>query len=96
MPSLYEGFGLPVIEAMAAGRPVLCSDVPALREVGGAHAHYLPGDDVGAWADALARSPVDEGPATTDRRRHAEGFTWERSARRHLLAYAEARTAVAA
>ena len=54
VPSRKEGFGLPVLEAMAAGVPVLASDTPALREVGGDAATYLPPDDPGAWADAIS------------------------------------------
>jgi glycosyltransferase involved in cell wall biosynthesis len=41
LPSLYEGFGLPVIEAMQLGVPVVCSDLPVLREVSGGFAHYV-------------------------------------------------------
>lgn len=43
-PSSYEGFGMPVLEAMSYGKPVLCSDLPVLREVGGTAAHYTSGD----------------------------------------------------
>ncbi|MFH1377717.1 MAG: glycosyltransferase family 1 protein [Planctomycetota bacterium] len=49
LPSIAEGFGLPVIEAFAAGVPVLCSDIPVLREVGGDAARYAAADDVKAW-----------------------------------------------
>jgi glycosyltransferase involved in cell wall biosynthesis len=51
-PSRYEGFGAPLIEAMALGTPVICGDHPALREVAGSAAIVLP-DDVDAWSGAL-------------------------------------------
>jgi alpha-1,3-rhamnosyl/mannosyltransferase len=51
-PSRYEGFGAPLIEAMALGTPVVCGDHPALREVAGPAAIVLP-YDVDAWSDAL-------------------------------------------
>jgi glycosyltransferase involved in cell wall biosynthesis len=86
MPSHYEGFGLPVLEAMAAGRPVLASDIPAHREVAQGHATLLPATDVAAWAEALTRldaAPPD--PAAL--RAHAAGFTWRDSAQAHVRAY---------
>ena len=55
LPSLYEGFGLPAVEAMAVGVPLLLSDIPILREVGGDAALYAPPKDVDAWTDLLRR-----------------------------------------
>ncbi|WP_040338432.1 glycosyltransferase family 4 protein [Candidatus Blastococcus massiliensis] len=89
MPSRYEGFGLPVLEALAAGRPVLASDIPAHREVAGGHATFLPSDDADAWSAALGRLPSDDDVAQRSRRSHAAQFTWEASARAHLAAYAQ-------
>lgn len=54
LPTLAEGFGIPVIEALAAGVPVLCSDIAVLREVGGAAPEYLPPGDPAAWAAMIA------------------------------------------
>ena len=55
LPSDREGFGLPVVEAMACGTPVIASDIPALREVGGTAAIYVPPGDVDRWVEALAQ-----------------------------------------
>ena len=54
-PTLYEGFGMPVHEALAAGAPVLCSDIPVLREIGGDAVHYADPRDTDALAKALVR-----------------------------------------
>jgi glycosyltransferase involved in cell wall biosynthesis len=59
-PSRHEGFGLPVIEAMSQGTPVLASDIPALREVTGGAARLVAPGDVQAWADALEDLLEDE------------------------------------
>ena len=59
-PSRAEGFGLPVVEAMAAGVPVICSDAPALVEVTGGAASVFPVDDVVALAEALGAVAGDE------------------------------------
>ncbi|GAA1209354.1 glycosyltransferase family 4 protein [Prauserella alba] len=89
LPSRDEGFGLPVLEAMACDTPVVCTDVPALREVSGGLAHLVPYGDVGALASEL-RAAVDEPNAASTaatRRAHAGGFTWLRCAETTLEAY---------
>ena len=61
-PSRYEGFGLPVLEAMSRGRPVIASDIPAIAEVAGDAAILVDPPDLAAWAAAMERVATD--PAT--------------------------------
>ncbi|MDI2032145.1 glycosyltransferase family 1 protein [Saccharopolyspora sp. TS4A08] len=89
LPSRDEGFGLPVLEALACGVPVVCSDVPALREVSGGHAHFAPVDDPAALRDAL-RQALTAPPDPEAGRRHAKTFTWDRCAARTREAYLHA------
>jgi glycosyltransferase involved in cell wall biosynthesis len=75
-PSRYEGFGLPVIEAMSVGVPVLAARSAAVEEVAGGHATLLPPGDADAWAAAISAIPPSP-PAARD---HAHSFTWDRAA----------------
>ncbi|KAA2260924.1 glycosyltransferase family 4 protein [Solihabitans fulvus] len=92
LPSRDEGFGLPVLEALACNVPVVCSDVPALREVAGGHATHVPVGDVAALGDAL-RAAVEDPPSfvtqAASRARAAE-FTWRRCAETTIAAYRRA------
>lgn len=83
-PSLYEGFGLPVLEAMACGTVVLVSEVSSLPEVGGAAAHYFPPTSVDALCEKMIE--LSQNQDLRDRSAalslaQAEKFSWERAAR---------------
>jgi len=90
-PSLCEGFGLPVLEALACGLPVVASDLPALREVAGAFATWVEPGNVDALAEAIEKLHVaDAGVSARGlRRAHARGFSWQRCARMTLTVYRE-------
>ena len=90
-PSLYEGFGLPPLEAMAGGAPVITSNVSSLPEVVGDAALLIDPMDAGAIADAMARVLADPACAPTCRRGHerVKAFSWERSAARVREVYDE-------
>jgi glycosyltransferase involved in cell wall biosynthesis len=82
-PSRYEGFGLPVIEAMSYGAAVVASDASSVPEAGGDAAYYVPSGDEAQLAAAILRVAGDAVFAAALRQRgpaHAEKFTWERTA----------------
>jgi glycosyltransferase involved in cell wall biosynthesis len=92
-PSLDEGFGLPPLEAMACGAPVIASRIPPIIETVGEAARLIPPADVQAIARALVELLTNE-----SERRHlsaagqqrAAGFSWERTARLTMEVYGEA------
>ena len=88
-PSEAEGFGLPVIEALACGATVVASDLPILREVGGDAAVYCPVADVPRWAEAVVRLLDDPAaaPEPSCRLAQARRFSWASHARTVLGAY---------
>lgn len=92
LPSRDEGFGLPLLEAMACDVPVVCTDVPALREVSGGLARLVPYGDTEGLADALRDALSEPHAASTSaiRRAHAASFTWRRCAEATVTAYRHA------
>jgi glycosyltransferase involved in cell wall biosynthesis len=89
-PSLFEGFGLPPLEAMACGVPVVCSNAASLPEVVGDAGIQLAPDDVREWAATLLRL-LNDAPARADLRmrglERARAFTWEAAARKTWAVY---------
>jgi len=86
-PSLYEGFGLPVLEAYASGVPVLTSNTTALPEVAGPYATLVDPTDVSQIAAGLTAVLDDSVDAREGRLAHARGFSWTEVARRLLDLY---------
>jgi glycosyltransferase involved in cell wall biosynthesis len=92
-PTLYEGFGLPVVEAMACGTPVLTSSTSALQEIAGGYSYLVDPLDVDAIARgivALATDPKVRADFIELGRKRALDFSWDKAAERTLEVYAEA------
>jgi glycosyltransferase involved in cell wall biosynthesis len=88
IPSEAEGFGLPLAESMACGTPVVASDIPALREVGGDAAIYCRVGDISGWAERILDMHQERtaNPESWERRvglcrSRAKSFSWDRNAR---------------
>jgi glycosyltransferase involved in cell wall biosynthesis len=92
-PTLYEGFGLPVIEAMACGTPVLTSSTSALQEIAGGYAYLADPMDVAAIARGIVTLTSDEKVRSDFRelgRKRSLDFSWDKAAERTLAVYASA------
>jgi glycosyltransferase involved in cell wall biosynthesis len=89
-PSLIEGFGLPLLEAMSCGTPVVCSDIPVFREVAGDSVIYADPHNEAAWAqaldDVLSRPELRAKLREAGLKRASE-FTWEQTARALMPLY---------
>lgn len=95
-PSIYEGFGLPLLEAMAVGTPVIASDTSSLPEAVGDAGVLVPPEDIAAWTAALAEaidSPGWREEMGARGRMHARGFTWARTAAQTVESYRRALSA---
>lgn len=82
-PSVYEGFGIPALEAQAAGTLTLCADIPALREVAGEGALFASPDSVSAWSQLFIRvvsGRIDRTRMLELGKKNLERFSWSRCA----------------
>jgi glycosyltransferase involved in cell wall biosynthesis len=91
-PSLYEGFGIPVLEAMQVGTPVITSSTTAMPEVAGDAALLVDPHDLEAIASAMVRLSKDGAlrrELSDKGKQRAKGYTWEKTAQEYLELYTE-------
>jgi glycosyltransferase involved in cell wall biosynthesis len=91
-PSLYEGFGLPLLEAMACGVPVITSNASSLSEVAGTAAVLLSPHDQAAWSAAMVQllaEPQRRAPLVAAGFRRVRAFSWDTAARQLLALYGQ-------
>jgi glycosyltransferase involved in cell wall biosynthesis len=82
LPSTAEGFGLPLIEALSCGAPVVASDLAVLREVGGEAVDYCPVSSIDAWRTAVLRElDAPRGERTDVRLKKAASYSWHAHAK---------------
>jgi glycosyltransferase involved in cell wall biosynthesis len=91
-PSLYEGFGLPLLEAMACGAPVITSQIPSIRETVGSAARLVVPTDTGGLAQAIVKvleDPAERAHLATEGQKRAAAFTWQKTAEATMKVYRE-------
>ena len=88
-PSLFEGFGLPVVEAMLFDKPVICSNATSLTEIGGEHVTFFPQGYPAQASAQLIQSAALTPEQAEKNRQYARSFTWDRHMQSYLTIYRE-------